>query len=195
MIANLDYVFEPHWLGWIAGRSEHVVTLGGVPVLANLAGVEDRLRVSLAMKEKRALDSAGGLTLVPAEAPSVAELTTESAGGLEAAIFRRALAGSDWVTRAVMREPALRLARGAVRVGLTATHLATAAACIAVLGAWTAYQLGFWAALTGALSFSLVAAAADGLAISTARRALFSGTVRAVIAGIWLAAWFAGMRA
>ena len=55
LIANLDFVFDPAWLSFIAERPNHVVTLAGVPALAHVEAIDERLAVMLAMKEERPL--------------------------------------------------------------------------------------------------------------------------------------------
>ena len=47
--ANLDFVFDPAWLRFVADRPNHVVTVGGVPALAHADALDERLRVMLAM--------------------------------------------------------------------------------------------------------------------------------------------------
>jgi hypothetical protein len=115
VIANLDYVFDPVWMGFIAARPEHVVTLAGVPVLANSDGLDRRLAVTLAMKERATLDEAEGLTIVAAET-----------AGLEGAFIARL----DDDTVAQVQKQSLpgfplfrKLARLAVRSGIGAWGL------------------------------------------------------------------------
>src|SRR3954462_2109946 len=68
LVANLDFVFDPAWLSFVAERPEHVVPRDGVPVLAHSESLDARLQVMLAMKEERPLAAAPGLAIVAWEA-------------------------------------------------------------------------------------------------------------------------------
>ena len=67
LLVSLDVVFDPAWLKQIAKLPDHVLTLGGVPVLANVTDMAARLPVMLAMSERLRLPTEVGMTVVDYE--------------------------------------------------------------------------------------------------------------------------------
>ena len=137
LIANLDHVFDPAWLAFVAERPEHVVTLGGVPVLAHSESLDERLRVMLAMKEARPLQAAPGLAILAweesggignnelrkRERPFMGRLTPETVPALERASYFGAYKGvTDLLTKYLWPEWALVLTRWAARIGISPTR-------------------------------------------------------------------------
>src|SRR3546814_35348 len=48
VIVNLGYAWDPSWLNFVADRPGQVVTLGGAPVLANIADAAERGQIGSA---------------------------------------------------------------------------------------------------------------------------------------------------
>ncbi len=107
-------MFDPAWLAFVAAHAEHVVTLDGVPVLAHIGDLDERLRVMLAMKDGRPVDATAGLTILAweesggieneelrkRERPFMGRLTPETVPALERASYFGAYKGvTDLLTK------------------------------------------------------------------------------------------------
>src|SRR3546814_15435151 len=101
VIVNLGYAWDPSWLNFVADRPGQVVTLGGVPVLANIADAAERGRICAAMSEGRSVEGlaweeSDGLTndeLRQRERPFMDSLTPETVRKLEWARYCGAYRG------------------------------------------------------------------------------------------------------
>jgi phosphatidylglycerophosphate synthase len=171
LVANLDFVFDPAWLGFVVERPEHVVTLGGVPVLAHSDRLDERLRVMLAMKEGRKLEAADGLTLVAweesagigndelrkRERPFMGRLTPETVPALERASYFGAYKGvTDLLTKYLWPEWALVLTRRAARIGMSPNQVTLAGALFCLLATWLFWRGWYWPGLAAGLVFMVL---------------------------------------
>jgi phosphatidylglycerophosphate synthase len=171
LVANLNFVFDPAWLAFVAERPDHAVTLGGVPVLAHSGDLDRRLRVMLAMKEGRPLEPAGGLTLVAweesggigndelrkRERPFMGRLTPETVPALERASYFGAYKGvTDLLTKYLWPEWALVLTRWAARIGMSPNQVTLAGALFCVLATWLFWRGWYWPGLAAGLIFMVL---------------------------------------
>lgn len=170
LVANLDHVFDPAWLAFIAERPDHAVTISGIPVLAHCTALDERLRVVLAMKEARPLE-AGGLALVSweesggiandelrkRERPFIGRLTPETVPTLERASYFGAYKGvTDLLTKYLWPEWALALTRRAARIGMTPNQVTLIGALFCVLTAWLFWRGWYWPGLAAGLVFMVL---------------------------------------
>jgi hypothetical protein len=211
LVANLDFVFDPAWVRLIARRPNHVVTQGGVPVLANVSELEARLAVTLAMREGRPAN-VPGLLLLPFEdvgsvanldigraaRPFMGRLTPGTVRALERESYEAAYRDvADLLTTHVWREPALVLTRLAARLGLSPNQVtgltALLCAAAAMLFAWGWY----WAGLATAIAVMVLDTVDGQLARCTVRTTflgkLFGGVLNLVHPPLWWWAWATGL--
>jgi phosphatidylglycerophosphate synthase len=171
IVANLDFVFDPVWLAFIAERPEHVVTLGGVPVLAHSDSLDERLLAMLAMKEHRSLEAASGLTRIAyeesegignnelrkRERPFMDRLTPETVPALERASYFGAYKGvTDLLTKYLWPEWALVLTRWAARIGMSPNQVTLAGALFCLLATWLFWRGWYWPGLAAGLVFMVL---------------------------------------
>ncbi|MDB5693927.1 MAG: CDP-alcohol phosphatidyltransferase family protein [Alphaproteobacteria bacterium] len=171
IVANLDFVFDPAWLGFIADRPEHVVTLGGVPVLACSEALDARLLMMLAMKEDRAPDAASGLTRIAyeesegignnelrkRERPFMGRLTPDTVPALERASYFGAYKGvTDLLTKYLWPEWALVLTRWAARIGMSPNQVTLVGALFCLLATWLFWRGWYWPGLAAGLVFMVL---------------------------------------
>jgi phosphatidylglycerophosphate synthase len=173
IVANLDFVFDPAWLGWIAARPEHVVTCSGVPVLVHSEVLELRLGAMLAMKERRPLatgaadrlsilvyEESGGIgneELRKRERPFIGFLARETVPALERASYFGAYKGvTDLLTKYLWPEWALVLTRAAARTGITPNQVSLIGAFFCILAGWLFHRGWYWPGLAAALGFMIL---------------------------------------
>jgi phosphatidylglycerophosphate synthase len=171
LLANLDFAFDPGWLRFVADRPDHVVTLEGVPVVAHCTELEERLRVTLAMKEGRPADDVPRLTFIAyeqsggleneelrkRERPFMGRLTPETVRPLERASYFGAYKGvTDLLTKYLWPEWALVLTRWAARFGLTPNQVTLIGALLCVLATWLFSQGWYWSGLAAGLVFMVL---------------------------------------
>jgi phosphatidylglycerophosphate synthase len=212
LVANLDHVFDPAWLAFIAERPEHVVTFGGVPVLAHCADLRDRLRVMLAMKEQRPLGDAGALTLLAweessgignnelrkRERPFMGRLTPETVPELERASYLGAYKGvTDILTKYLWPEWALVLTRWAARTGITPNQVTSIGALFCVLATCLFWRGWYWPGLAAGLAFMVLDTVDGKLARCTITSSkwgeAFDHGIDLVHPPFWWWAWAAGL--
>jgi phosphatidylglycerophosphate synthase len=213
LIANLNYVFDPAWVRLIAERPDHLVTHGGVPVLANVGDMNSRLEVTLAMREGRAADvpglavtafeESGSLTneaLRKRERPFMGRLTPETVRALERESYFGAYKGvTDILTKYLWPEWALLLTRWAARLGITPNQVTAVGALLCVAATFLFLHGWYWTGLAAGLGF-MVLDTVDG---KLARCTLTSSAIGNVLDhGIdlvhppfWWWAWGAGLYA
>ena len=170
LIANLDFVFDPFWLRFVAERPNHVVTSGGVPVLANAEDMEARLEVTLAMREKRPVEapgltftafeesgSVGNEALRKRERPFLGRLTPETVPALERESYFGAYKGvTDILTKYLWPEWALVLTRLAARAGITPNQVSLFGLLLCVAATFLFLDGHYWAGLGLGLVFMVL---------------------------------------
>jgi phosphatidylglycerophosphate synthase len=212
LVANLDDVFDPAWLAFVAERRGHVVTLGGIPALANVGDLDARLRVMLAMKETRPLQDPRGLILVAweesggigndelrkRERPFMGRLTPETVPALERASYFGAYKGvTDLLTKYLWPEWALVLTRWAARIGMTPNQVTLVGALFCVLATWLFWRGWYWPGLAAGLVFMVLDTVDGKLARCTITSSkwgeAFDHGIDLVHPPFWWWAWAAGL--
>jgi phosphatidylglycerophosphate synthase len=213
LVANLDYVFDPAWVRLIAERPNHLVTHGGVPVLAHVEDLETRLAVTLAMAEGRAA-AAPGLTILPfeesgsahteelrkRERPFLGRLAPDTVRALERESFAGAYPGvTDLMTKYLLPEGALVLTRLAAGWRITPNQVTTVGALMCIAATMLFASGWYWTGLLAAFGF-MVLDTVDGTLARCTIGTSWWGTV--LDAGIdlvhppfWWWAWGAGLYA
>jgi phosphatidylglycerophosphate synthase len=167
LLANLAFVWDPSWLALVAKRPGTVVTLGGVPVLAN---VEDQSEVAAAMAEGRPLsgegfhvlawEDAGGIEneeLRKKERPFLGPLAPDNVRALERASYFGAYKGvTDLLTKYLWPEWALVLTRVAARLGITPNQVTTLGALLCLAATFLFYCGWYWTGLAVGLCFMVL---------------------------------------
>jgi phosphatidylglycerophosphate synthase len=213
LVANLDFVFDPAWLKLIAGKPNHLVTYGGVPVLANVEDMDARLAVTLAMRENRAAE-AHGLTVTAfeesgslqndelrkRERPFMGRLTPEMVRGLERESYFGAYKGvTDVLTKYLWPEWALVLTRLAARFGITPNQVTTVGALLCVAATFLFAWGWYWTGLLAGLIFMVLDTVDGKLARCTITSSwwgnIFDHGIDLVHPPFWWWAWGAGLYA
>ena len=214
LVANLDYVFDPAWMKFIAAQPEHVVTVGRVPVLAHVTDLDTRLAVTLAMGEGRPLGDTPGLTLVryeeagsignnalrKRERPFMGRLEPETVRELERASYFGAYKGvTDILTKYLWPEWALVLTRLSARLGITPNQVTAIGALLCVAATFLFYYGWYWTGLAAGLVFMVLDTVDGKLArctlTSSAIGNVFDHGIDLVHPPFWWWAWGAGLAA
>lgn len=170
LVANLDFVFDPSWLRWIAARPDHVLTSGGVPVLAHVEDLDARLAVTYAMGHGEALppgplavvayEDIGSLeneALRKREKPFLGRLTPETVRPLERASYFGAYKGvTDLLTKYLWPEWALVLTRWAARFGITPNQVTMIGALLCIAATFLFHEGWYWTGLALGLAFMVL---------------------------------------
>jgi phosphatidylglycerophosphate synthase len=211
LVANLDFVFDPAWLKLIAARPNHLVTLGGVPVLANVEDLDTRLAVTLAMRENRpvaapslgvtAFEDSDSLTneeLRKRERPFMGRLAPETVRALERESYFGAYKGvTDVLTKYLWPEWALVLTRLAARFGITPNQVTTAGALLCVAATFLFLNGWYWTGLAAGLVFMVLDTVDGKLARCTLTSSwlgnIFDHGIDLVHPPFWWWAWGVGL--
>jgi phosphatidylglycerophosphate synthase len=171
LVANLDYVFDPAWLRFIAERPNHVLTKGGVPVLAHVEDLDVRLAITFAMGHSGETFEPAGLEVVryenagslenealrKRERPFLGRLAPETVGELERASYFGAYKGvTDLLTKYLWPEWALVLTRGAARMGVTPNQVTAVGILLCVAATILFHQGSYWSGLAAGLIFMVL---------------------------------------
>jgi phosphatidylglycerophosphate synthase len=209
VLVNLGYAFDPAWLGFIAARPDHVVTFGGVPVLANVS--RDREQVIDAMERAEPLgptglavtawEESGGLTndeLRKRERPFMDRLAPDTVRGLERASYFGAYKGvTDILTKYLWPEWALVLTRIAAKLGITPNMVTAAGAILCFAAAFSFYFGWYWTGLGLGLTFMVLDTVDGKLARCTITSSwwgnVFDHGIDLVHPPFWWWAWAIGL--
>ena len=213
LVANLDFVFDHSWLQFIAGRPNHVLTLGGVPVLAHVDDLDARLAVTHAMGQAGSF-AADGLTVVAyedvgsleneflrkREKPFLARLSPETVPALERASYFGAYKGvTDALTKYLWPEWALVLTRWAARFGVTPNQVTLVGALNCLLATYLFHEGQYWAGLAAGLFFMVLDTVDGKLARCTLTSSwwgnIFDHGIDLVHPPFWWWAWGVGLHA
>lgn len=171
ILANLAFVFDPAWLGWVAARPGHAVTRDGVPVLAHCRGAATAAEVRRAMAEERPALPSLGLILVAQESfgalhdtqlrkreqPFIERLTEGSARAAERTSYYASYKGvTDLLTKYLWPEWALRLTRLAAQLGVSPNAVTLAGAALCIAAGLAFYRGWYWPGMAAALAFMVL---------------------------------------
>ena len=213
LVANLDYVFDPSWLGFIAARPDHVVTCGGVPVLAHATDLDARLEMTRAMREGRpgpadglavlAWEESGSVEneeLKKRERPFMGRLTPETVPELERASYFGAYKGvTDLLTKYLWPELALVLTRRAARAGISPNQVTAAGALLCVAAAVLFAGGHYWAGVAAGFGFMVLDTVDGKLARCTIASSWWGNVldhgIDLIHPPFWWWAWGAGLAA
>lgn len=211
ILANLDYAFDPAWIGWLKQHPDTVVTRGGVPVLAYCGRPGSREEVKAAMQDGVALRSATGLSIQRAEdeagiyneglrkreQPFAEPLTPANVPAIERASYAGAYKGvTDVLTKYLWPQWAFYLTRLAARIGVSpngVTAIGTVLCIIATIAFWHGW---FWSGLAIGLVFMVLDTVDGKLARCTITSSALGNAwdhgVDLIHPPIWWWAWASG---
>jgi phosphatidylglycerophosphate synthase len=211
LLVNLDYAFDPAWLRFIAERPGHVVTFGGVPVLANAIAERETIRTAMERREPLprtdltviAWEESGGLTndeLRKRERPFMDRLAPETVRSLERASYFGAYKGvTDILTKYLWPEWALVLTRWAARIGMTPNQVTLIGAVLCVVATLAFYHGWYWSGLAMGLVFMVLDTVDGKLARCTITSSwwgnVFDHGIDLVHPPFWWWAWGVGLHA
>jgi phosphatidylglycerophosphate synthase len=214
LLASLHFVWDPAWLRFVADRPGHVVTLGGVPVLAHVTDAQERARVAAAMAAGEPLDAPGTLALVAweeasgltndelrkRERPFMGRLEPDNVRALEGASYFGAYKGvTDILTKYLWPEWALVLTRWAARAGITPNQVTLAGAILCAAAAVYFYFGWYWSGLLVGLVFMVLDTVDGKLARCTITSSwwgnVFDHGIDLVHPPFWWFAWGVGLAA
>ena len=211
VLANLSYAFDPGWLRFVLANPDHVVTLGGVPVLAHCSAAGDRALVAEAMERGEKLrdsglaltawEESGGLTnseLRKRERPFMDRLVPENVRSLERASYFGAYKGvTDLLTKYLWPEWALVLTRVCASAGITPNMVTAAGALLCVAATFLFYHGWYWTGLIVGLAFMVLDTVDGKLARCTITSSrwgnIFDHGIDLIHPPFWWYAWGAGL--
>ncbi len=168
LLANLDYAFDPAWMRYLRGRRDHVLTKGGVAVLAHVADA-DRTAVHDAMTQGTALPP--HLTILPAEdeggifdealrkreRPFAERLVPANVPAIERASYVGAYKGvTDLLTKYLWPEWAFVLTRIAARIGLSPNGVTAIGSLLCIVATVAFWHGWFWTGMATGLVFMVL---------------------------------------
>jgi phosphatidylglycerophosphate synthase len=171
ILANLDYVFAPAWLRWVAARPGHGVTRDGVLVLAHAASDTASAAIRESMLDSTAPAAEAGLILVAQEAfgeihdvalrkreqPFIERLTDASAPRIERISYSASYKGvTDLLTKYLWPEWALFLTRMAARFGIRPNTVTVVGILLCVATGVLFYRGWFWSGMASGLAFMVL---------------------------------------
>ena len=214
LVANLDYVFDPAWLRFVAQRPDHLVTFEGVPVLAHVTDLDTRLAVTRAMADRQPVQGLDGLTQVrfedsamleneelrKRERPFLGRLTPETVPALERASYFGAYKGvTDLLTKYLWPEWALVLTRLAARARMTPNQVTAIGALLCVAATFLFYHGWYWTGIGLGLVFMVLDTVDGKLARCTLTSSwwgnIFDHGIDLVHPPFWWWAWGVGLAA
>ena len=214
LLVSLDVVFDPAWLKQIAKLPDHVLTLGGVPVLANVTDMAARLPVMLAMSERLRLPTEVGMTVVDYETsgeienealrkrekPFLGRLEPATVRQLERASYQGAYKGvTDVLTKYLWPEWALVLTRLAARLGLSPNMVTTIGVILCAVATWCFWEGLYWQGLLIGLVFMILDTVDGKLARCTITSSwwgnVFDHGIDLIHPPFWWWAWAEGLDA
>jgi phosphatidylglycerophosphate synthase len=210
LLASLDYAWDPAWLKAMAGRPGAVLTLGGKPVLAHVAGGGDAEAAARALADGGSLD---GLEPVPSESaelsyfelrkrerPFVLPLDPANPEPVERAAYDGAYKGvTDLLTLYLWRRPAFYLTRWAAQAGLTPNMVTSVGFAFCVLAFWLFWRGQYWPGVAAGFVFMVLDTVDGKLARCTGASSkwgnIFDHGVDLIHPPFWWWAWAHGLEA
>ena len=171
ILANLDYVFAPSWLRWVAANPGRAVTRDGVVVLAHCSSDAEAEAVRAEMVAGRPLAGIDGLATVAQETfgevhdvklrkreqPFMERLTPATAPAIERRSYYASYKGvTDVLTKYLWPEWALWLTRLAARAGISPNAVTAVGGLLCVAAGVLFYFGWFWAGLASGLAFMVL---------------------------------------
>ena len=171
ILANMDFVFDPSWLKWVAERPGHALTREGEPVLAHCIDEASADEIRRAMIEHRAPAASPALILIAQETfgaqhdrqlrkrdePYIERLTDDNAPAIERTTYYAAYKGvTDLLTKYLWPEWALHLTRLAARLGLSPNIVTLVGAAFCLAAGIAFYRGDYWPGLAAALVFMVL---------------------------------------
>jgi phosphatidylglycerophosphate synthase len=212
LLINLAFVWDPSWLRYVASEPGRVITLDGVPVLANLDEAAERRLVCEAMQgncglapgselSPIAFEESGGLTnseLRKRERPFMGRLEPANIRSLERASYFGAYKGvTDVLTKYLWPEWALVLTRLAARIGASPNMVTALGFILCIAAALLFYDGFYWTGLAAALGFMVLDTVDGKLARCTITSSywgnLFDHGIDLIHPPFWWYAWGAGL--
>ena len=209
VLSNMAYAWDPAWLREIAGRPGSVLTLGGIPVLANVAG-------DLGQATREAMlagtESPSGLEVVTAEQgelsnsqlrkrerPFVLPLNPEQPGIVERAAYDGAYKGvTDALTLYLWRKPAFYLTRWAAEIGLSPNMVTMVGAVFCVLAFFLFWEGRYWLGTLAGFTFMVLDTVDGKLARCTGASSkwgnVFDHGIDLIHPPFWWWAWAHGLQ-
>ena len=210
VLANMAYAWDPAWLREIARRPGAVLTLAGVPVLANVSGdLADATREAMLA----GTGTPPGLDVVTAEhgelsnsqlrkreRPFVLALDPEQPGVVERAAYDGAYKGvTDALTLYLWRKPAFYLTRWAAEIGMSPNLVTLIGAVFCVLAFFLFWEGRYWLGTLAGFTFMVLDTVDGKLARCTGASSkwgnVFDHGIDLVHPPFWWWAWAHGLKA
>ena len=213
VLVNLGFAFDPAWLRFVVRKPDHVVTLGGVPVLAHCTRAEDRAAIASAMECGEASPANGlavtaweeseGLAnseLRKRERPFMDRLVPETVRSLERASYFGAYKGvTDVLTKYLWPEWALVLTRISARLGISPNMVTAVGAALCVAATVLFYHGWYWTGLALGFVFMVLDTVDGKLARCTITSSwwgnIFDHGIDLIHPPFWWYAWGVGLGA
>ena len=211
LLADLDFAWDPAWIGELAARPASVLMLGDRAVLANLPAGTDAAPMVAAMRGQTAWT--GGLErldpitaqisnheLRKRAAPFVMRLDAASAGEVERAAYDASYKGvTDALTLYLWRGLAFHLTRAAARAGITPNLVTAVGALLCVAAFFLFWRGDYWLGMAAGFGFMVLDTVDGKLARCTGQSSrvghLIDHGIDLVHPPFWWWAWAEGLKA
>ncbi|MEO7654786.1 MAG: CDP-alcohol phosphatidyltransferase family protein [Sphingomicrobium sp.] len=210
VLASMDYAWDPAWLKAIAARPGTLLTLGGRPVLAHVAGggdIEAATKVLVAGKAPKGFETLEAETaelsnaeLRKRDRPFVLPLDPDDPEPVERAAYDASYKGvTDILTLYLWRRPAFHLTRWAAQAGLT-PNFVTAVGAVGVVLAFYFFWIGdYWLGVASGFTFMVLDTVDGKLARCTGASSkwgnVFDHGIDLIHPPFWWWAWAHGLAA
>lgn len=195
LLADLDFVWDPIWLGEMVDRPGHVLTFEGRAVIAHCTGPADREAVLTAMANEATHALPSMIEIEASERPRrfVMPLEPETQSLAARAAF---IAGcekvTDAITVAIRTGPAFHMARWASRFGIGAATMTLVGVALSLLAALLFYEAWFFTGIVAGTISIIAATAGRGLVRAIGTDAPWR-PIHGTIAGTFIPPlWYAG---
>jgi phosphatidylglycerophosphate synthase len=210
LVASLAFAWDPAWLKAMRTRPRTVLTLGGVPVMAQVPAGEDAAAVIAALESGETVPGYEQLESETAELnyaelrkrdrPFVLPLDPEDPEPVERAAYDASYKGvTDLLTLYLWRKPAFYLTRWAARAGLTPNLVTLVGAVLCVLAFILFWRGEYWWGVLAGFIFMVLDTVDGKLARCTGASSkwgnVFDHGIDLVHPPFWWWAWEHGLAA
>ncbi|MFL6725752.1 MAG: CDP-alcohol phosphatidyltransferase family protein [Sphingomicrobium sp.] len=210
LLASMAYGWDPAWLKAMRERPRTMLTLGGRPVMAHVAGNEDAGRAAKALEKGDAVEGYDVLAAETAELtntalrkrerPFVLPLHPNDPEPVERAAYDAAYKGvTDALTLYLWRTPAFYLTRWAARAGLSPNFVTLIGAILCVLAFLFFWRGEYWWGVLSGFIFMVLDTVDGKLARCTGASSkwgnAFDHGIDLVHPPFWWWAWMHGLAA
>ncbi|MFC7536421.1 CDP-alcohol phosphatidyltransferase family protein [Sphingomonas sp. GCM10030256] len=210
LLGNLQFAWDPAWLGEVARRPGSALMVEGRPVLVNVPASDDPAPVAAAMTGDAAFQPDGYQLLDPQtaelstmalrkrERPFAMPLSSATAAQAERAAYDASYKGvTDVLTLYLWRRPAFHLVRWAAGAGISPNMVTLVGFLLCVAAFWLFWVGQYWAGFAAGFAFMVLDTVDGKLARCTGSSSkwgdIFDHGVDLIHPPFWWWAWAHGL--